>query len=341
MDTVTRVGWASALFAVVMAIVLAISHAAWPDVQTDGSRVRASINERVVLPRDASSTCDQIRGADLDFNDVHLAIEGMDTGLRAVGCEDEPKPTLSFVLRHIQPNGLTAQADEAVWYAILGHPLQTLGKERVLSYDLRLMRDGEPTVRLSHRQPAIVLQIFQWWSPAALLLVLYVWALIVYLAKNSALIRDPAPRETPLVQRTFSLAKAQMAWWFSIVFVSIVFLWLVTGEAPSISGQALAFLGLSGVTTMASAGISAGRVSTAGRSGEFFVDLLSDEHGVAIHRLQMLVMTITLGLIFVFDVATKLIMPEFDASMLALMGLSSATYVGLKIPEQKAGAMPG
>jgi len=37
-------------------------------------------------------------------------------------------------------------------------------------------------------------------------------------------------------------------------------------------------------------------------------------------------------------VATTLTMPQFDPSLLALMGLSAATYVGLKIPEQRAAA---
>ena len=126
-----------------------------------------------------------------------------------------------------------------------------------------------------------------------------------------------------------------MAWWFAIIFAAFVFLWLVTGELPTLSGQALALLGISSATTMASVGISADRTPAAGESGVFFRDLLSDANGITIQRFQMLVMTIALGLMFLIHVATRLTMPEFDASLLTLLGISAGTYVGLKIPEDR------
>lgn len=129
-----------------------------------------------------------------------------------------------------------------------------------------------------------------------------------------------------------------MAWWFAIIFAAFVFLWLVTGEMPTLSGQALALLGISSATTMASVGISADRTPAAGESGVFFRDLLSDANGITIQRFQMLVMTIALGLMFLIHVATRLTMPEFDASLLTLLGISAGTYVGLKIPEDQGGA---
>lgn len=340
MDHVKRVGLASLLFAVFAAIVLAVAWSKWPQPAAGDSSMQVRLDERIELPRDAAPTCDELRGQGRDFAGLRLAVEGMDTGLQAVGCEDGPQPVASFLLRHSRPNGLSAQADEAVWSTLLGHPLRTIGAGRTLTYDVRWVREGAATEHLSQGRLPMVLQIFQWWSSAALLLVVYIWTLLGYLARHTALIRDAASEGTPLVNRTFSLGKAQMAWWFAIVFAAFIFLWLVTGELPSISPQALALLGMSSATTMASTGVAAGRSSESGREGEFFVDLLSDAHGVAIHRFQMLVMTIALGLIFLFDVVTKLTMPEFDASLLTLMGLSAATYVGLKIPEQRDAAPP-
>jgi hypothetical protein len=41
---------------------------------------------------------------------------------------------------------------------------------------------------------------------------------------------------------------------------------------------------------------------------------------------------------FLIHVATRLTMPEFDASLLTLLGISAGTYVGLKIPEDQGGA---
>jgi hypothetical protein len=67
----------------------------------------------------------------------------------------------------------------------------------------------------------------------------------------------------------------------------------------------------------------------------FLLDLLSDEHGVSFHRLQMLAWTIVLGLVFVSDVYYDLTMPDLNSNLLALMGLSSGTYLSFRIPETR------
>jgi len=347
MNHVRRVAWASAVYALIVACILGVAWSKWPrplpppPAPADTAPTEVRLDSALALRRDPNAAgCDQVRAPGRDFADVHLAVAGMDTGLQAVGCDDRTRE-FTFLFRHTRPNGLAPEADEAVWAKMIGRPLEIdLYQGRRLGYDLRWVREGSPMQHLSLGQGPLVLRVFQWWSPAAILLVLYVWSVLAYLARWTALIRDAAPPDTPLVRRTFSLAKAQMAWWFAIVFAAFVFLWLVTGEAPSISGQALALLGLSSATTMASTALVPSAPSNRGSAGEFFTDLLSDEHGVAIHRFQMLVMTIALGLIFLFDVATKLVMPEFDGSLITLLGISSATYVGLKIPEQRAGATP-
>jgi len=68
-------------------------------------------------------------------------------------------------------------------------------------------------------------------------------------------------------------------------------------------------------------------------SDGFLLDLLSDVNGVNFHRFQMLVWTVALGFLFCHGVYKNLGMPEFSATLLALMGISSGTYLGLKIPE--------
>jgi hypothetical protein len=66
------------------------------------------------------------------------------------------------------------------------------------------------------------------------------------------------------------------------------------------------------------------------------MDILSDSHGgVSIHRFQMFAWTLVLGVIFVGSVYTDLSMPEFNATLLGLMGISSGTYLGFKVPEKK------
>ena len=53
------------------------------------------------------------------------------------------------------------------------------------------------------------------------------------------------------------------------------------------------------------------------------------------HRFQILAWTILLGIMFVSSVYNDLTMPEFSATLLSLIGISSETYIGFKFPEQK------
>jgi hypothetical protein len=65
-------------------------------------------------------------------------------------------------------------------------------------------------------------------------------------------------------------------------------------------------------------------------------DLLTDVNGINFHRFQMVVWTIVLGFLFVIGVYQTLAMPQFSATLLALMGISAGTYLGFKIPEQQS-----
>jgi hypothetical protein len=73
----------------------------------------------------------------------------------------------------------------------------------------------------------------------------------------------------------------------------------------------------------------------AGVSKGFLRDILSDASGYSFHRFQIFAWTIVLGIIFVSSVYNNLTMPEFSATLLGLMGLSSGTYIGFKFPETK------
>jgi hypothetical protein len=67
----------------------------------------------------------------------------------------------------------------------------------------------------------------------------------------------------------------------------------------------------------------------------FLCDILSDGDGYSFHRFQIFAWTIILGGVFVSAVYNSLTMPEFSATMLGLMGMSSGTYVGFKFPEKR------
>lgn len=70
----------------------------------------------------------------------------------------------------------------------------------------------------------------------------------------------------------------------------------------------------------------------------FLNDLLSDQHGggeTGFHRIQMLVWTLILGVIFIYSVWETLAMPVFSTTLLELQGISAGVYLGFKIPDKK------
>jgi hypothetical protein len=74
---------------------------------------------------------------------------------------------------------------------------------------------------------------------------------------------------------------------------------------------------------------------------QFFMDLLSENDATAkrqiisFHRFQIVVWTLVLGIVFVSDVINKLVMTNFDSTLLVLMGISAGTYLGFKFPPGK------
>jgi hypothetical protein len=69
-------------------------------------------------------------------------------------------------------------------------------------------------------------------------------------------------------------------------------------------------------------------------SGHWWLDIVSDRDGVNFHRFQMAAWTIVLGIVFIKQVYSQLAMPDFDSTLLGLIGISSGTYLGMKITER-------
>jgi hypothetical protein len=67
----------------------------------------------------------------------------------------------------------------------------------------------------------------------------------------------------------------------------------------------------------------------------FWKDVLSDANGISLHRLQIVAWTIMLGIVFAVQVYRSMSMPEFNETLLALMGVSSGAYIGFKFPEKE------
>jgi hypothetical protein len=84
-------------------------------------------------------------------------------------------------------------------------------------------------------------------------------------------------------------------------------------------------------TILSAATPDATKTDSARPTRGFVADLLFDGDGPSVHRYQMVLFTVVLAVIFVVKAATGLVMPEFDMTLLGLMGISNGTYLGFKL----------
>jgi hypothetical protein len=64
-------------------------------------------------------------------------------------------------------------------------------------------------------------------------------------------------------------------------------------------------------------------------------DWLTDDDIYSFHRYQMLAWTLVLGLFFVAKVWSRWELPTFDGTTLALLGITSGTYLGFKLQKSQ------
>ena len=69
-------------------------------------------------------------------------------------------------------------------------------------------------------------------------------------------------------------------------------------------------------------------------SNGFWRDICDDGNGLSFHRLQVVIWTGVLGVVFVVSVLDAMSMPEFSESLLVLLGISNGIYLGFKFPEK-------
>ena len=140
-----------------------------------------------------------------------------------------------------------------------------------------------------------------------------------------------------------SMARLQMSIWFFIIIGSFVFLWSTTGSLAGINNTALILMGISGGTSMFAAIVSEKKQwdvtkrappnTSKSAFTNWFIDILSSDEGMTIHRFQIFAWTLVLAVVFVSGVMAEYAMPVFSNELLGLMGISSGVYLGFKIKE--------
>jgi hypothetical protein len=204
---------------------------------------------------------------------------------------------------------------------------------------------------------------FFWWLAAILiLLVIFIWK-----ARTTPLLRETG---LPGAEAAYSLAQCQMAWWFFVIVAAFALLYMVTWDYNTITAGTLTLMGISAATGLAGAVVDSSkkeqmlseqkdleaekptaaearkqqidarlaeiRIQTSTpKHIDFLTDILTDSNGISFHRFQIVVWTLVLTVVFIISVRADLIMPDFSATLLGLMGISSGTYIGFKFPETK------
>ena len=267
-----------------------------------------------------------------DPNELHLSLN--DYVLQGL------KPdSIDLTTNKVRFRLIRTAADKTAWTDLLGAP--PIDGQREVTVGLTL--DPTHRVNTGPKLPTTVtLEIF---SPLRLAIGMVLLAItivgLIYLARTTDIVRDSQPTvlETG-TRRPYSLARCQMAFWFFLVLAAFILIWLITGDYNGIvMQQTLVLMGISAATGAFSVAIDSNKSATATTApihSNFFDDLLTDVNGITLHRYQMLVWTIALGIIFLFSAYETLATPNFDADLLTLMGISSGTYLGFKLPEKQS-----
>lgn len=161
---------------------------------------------------------------------------------------------------------------------------------------------------------------------------------------NAKLIQQAQRSKLVDKRNPFSLTKVQFGVWTVIISSSYIYLSLCKGDCAEgpINKTALVLMGIFAGTAVAST-IQDKKEIDENRprhqnspSRGFFIDMLSDDTGISLHRFQNLVWTMIAMTVYLFKVTkitTGCALPELSDTLLALTGISSATYLVLRSKE--------
>jgi ABC-type sugar transport system permease subunit len=312
------------------------AHSYYPDHQN-----RAGLDDRISIHvQNFDALLKEVNG---NCTNLILFINGMPLkGLQAESC-DEVGGHVRYLLHR------TEDAED-VWHKLLGSP-------RHYAKPVSISVGADPQFAVRSDVSNFELEaVPRFWFLAFIVVAALFIVFVGELCRRTAIIRS-GNTNTPVKHRPYSLSLFQMVFWFTLVIVAYVFMWMVNDELDTITESVLALIGIGAATAIGatlidkskaqSAEVADATASTpapvplsAQPSRGFLHDVLSDAEGISLHRFQMFIWTLVLGVIFVASVYKNLAMPEFSTTLLGLMGISSGTYLGFKVPEKTATDAP-
>jgi hypothetical protein len=152
---------------------------------------------------------------------------------------------------------------------------------------------------------------------------------LIILGRRTTLLKDSGTSP-------YSLSRTQMAVWTWLVINAYLFLYVMTHDpGVDIPASMLGLLGISATTYLAAAMVDRGSPDASPEPSYGFIRDIAGGSGVSLHRLQMIGWTLVLSLAFITQVLNKMSIPDFNPTLLGLMGLSAGTYIGFKFPENQ------
>lgn len=143
-----------------------------------------------------------------------------------------------------------------VWIDLLGAP-SAVRRPVTLSVGLE---NGSAFDSVHERENPIPLTVI---SPAygavAAVVILVTLILLLWLVRKTNIIREPGPPPVSGKKRPYNLGRAQMAFWFFLIYASYVAIWLITGALDTITASLLALIGISAGTALGEALIDNGK----------------------------------------------------------------------------------
>jgi hypothetical protein len=260
--------------------------------------------------------------------------------------------SLQFYLRST-PNSANA------WNSIL-RPF-TLARPVSLSVGLE-QQDPFDTVFKLESHPATLMIVRPQWAVASFVILCTFVISFIWLSLRTRILMDGTLLPDGSAGLRFSLAKAQLAVWFFVIFSTFLVIWLATGNYDTINSSIVGTLGISAGTAIGDAYIRSNQAGLPGASPtgsapaapatllapgfpgwkpwsimahlrRMLREMMCDADGYSIYRFQILAWTAVLPMVFLFSVYYDLTMPAFRPELLYLLGLSSGTFVAHRVPE--------
>jgi hypothetical protein len=207
-------------------------------------------------------------------------------------------------------------ANKAVWVDLLGAPP---GIRRLVTLSVGL-EDGSAFDSVHERGRELPLTII---SPVygivALLVIIATLVMLIWLVRNTNIIREPGPPPTPGKRRPYNLGRAQMAFWFFLIYASYITIWLVTDALDTITPSLLALMGISAGTALGEAMIDSSKeTSKTNQMQDLQAEKQAVEQGISQSQTDL----------SVIDAATATVSDQANRDVLNQQLVNSRTRLG-------------